>query len=328
MVIFAFLALILATFGVLFAIDSEKMALLHGTYAPIPESARGKNFGNIDSFSAILKRLNDKGGSVRFVFAFTTGHVGTTSMSVPAGYSAQDIENNNVRFIFEKAGVPIETYESNFKLKDEIQHVEYYYGPKLLEKLALSKANVRVDLSHGNLFFYRGLVHLLYKYNLNFTFIRIRRDRYETCLSMCLEGERVVDFFTRDYFRYTPFHNHDLVQLSIPGGRKTWDSFSMKQKAFWVIDEVETRWQTLLSNHPNVSFTEVNWSKRDDNFEEAMKNVSLIIGAKIAKRSPPKLMVQAGKLSLDDGVTNKLIQEDRSYQRAMTKSRLSPDTSL
>jgi hypothetical protein len=288
-----------------------------GVFFPIHESNRGKKLGR-RTFSLILANIRKAGGSVRFVFGFSTGHVGTTTFASYGAYELEDIKANRVSLLFERAGVPGNTYKKpSWTLESEIQHVEYYYGPELMGNVTHASSMVRVDLSHSNLFFYRGLLNVLNKNNCSFSFVRIQRNRHELAVSMSTEHRKAVDFFSRDYFRYHPFEGEDRVILQIPGGNATWDAFSMAQRVLWVIDETEARWQWILSEYPTIKFRVVKWSKIDDNIADAVATIANVIGVNPVKGQIPHKKIHAGKWSHDGELLEMVSMQDQLYKEKM-----------
>src|SRR5437868_2225835 len=83
-----------------------------GVFYPINEANRGKRLGK-RTFSYILGNIRKAGGSVRFVFGFSTGHVGTTTFASYGAYEVDDIRSRRVFLLFERAGVPSGTYKKN-----------------------------------------------------------------------------------------------------------------------------------------------------------------------------------------------------------------------
>jgi hypothetical protein len=280
-------------------------------------SNRGKLLGQ-RTFSYFLGNIRKTGGSVRFVFGFSTGHVGTTTFASYGAYEADDIRNKRVFLLFERAGVPGGTYKKNtWTLEKEIQHVEYYYGPELMGNVTHKNSMVRVDMSHSNLFFYRGLLHVLTANNVSFSFVRIQRNRHELAVSMSTEHHRTCDFFSRDYFRYHPFEGEDRVILKIPGGNATWSQLTMQQKVLWVIDETEARWQWILANYPTIHHVVVKWSKLDDNIGDAVNKIAEVIGVRAVTGQLPHKKVHAGKKSGDTELLESISVQDQLYREKM-----------
>lgn len=176
---------------------ASAMSVREGTYLPARESDRGKNLKNIKAFSTRVQDIRRQGGNVEFIFGFSTGHVGTTTLSSKKAYRDEDLAKKQIHFVFERGGVPPSTCgRSSWDLKKEIVHVEFYYGPELLRSVANPKVNnTIVDLSHANICFYRGLVNVLHSHQIAFRFIRIRRDRYETTLSMSIQDNSRSELF-------------------------------------------------------------------------------------------------------------------------------------
>jgi hypothetical protein len=189
-----------------------------GTYLPTNEADRGLNLKSIRTFSSRVREIRRNGGSVTLVLGFSTGHVGTTTFSSREAYMEEDLVARGVKFVFERAGVrPTTCARKDWDFKKEIQHVEYYYGPEILKSVSTSKNSTVVDLSHANICFYKGLINVMHANKVPFTFVRIRRDRVETALSMSIQDDSRVEFFKRDYYRYHPFENTQNVHLKVPG---------------------------------------------------------------------------------------------------------------
>ena len=203
-------------------------------------SVHTKRFPLLKPFGELLRIFPHI--NIRLIVGFSTGHTGTTTLSNRTSY---DLKDELVWFFFEQAGVNKTFYANNFTIYDEIKHVEKIYGPRLVK---IAKENVIernqsppgpdgvynvtiVDLSHSSLFFYRGLIAVAKnnKDRLSLQFVRLRRDRVETAISMT--GDR-VPFFEYDFFRYHPMENSPNVLLKVD--KSIWERMSEVERVFWV----------------------------------------------------------------------------------------------
>lgn len=179
---------------------------------------------------------------IHLIMGFSTGHCGTTTLSDKNSYQVID-KHHTAKFLFETNYVDKKQYRNpNFDLQSEIDHVESHYGPKIIQEMRLlvgaspKPTHITiVDLSHSNLFFHRGLVFMAMKlrHKFNISFIRIRRDRYETARSMASESCcNHGGFFNFDFFRYHPFENEPNVILKV--NRDIWNNMTLLEQIFWV----------------------------------------------------------------------------------------------
>jgi hypothetical protein len=297
-----------------------------GTYMPLNEANRGKNLDKIVTFTTQIENIRRKGGDVNFIVGFSTGHVGTTTLTSKSAYNAQEVAEKNVKFVFERAGVPPSTCaDREWDIRQEVQHVEYYYGPEILSNISASSSSVIVDLSHANICFYRGLIHVFHLAKVQFKFIRVRRERIETALSMSIQDDSAVDFFARDYYRYHPFEATHQVHLRIPGGNKTWSNFTSVQRIFWVIDETQARWEALLAHHPDLPYASIYWSKEKDNLGAGVSVVAKTLGVHAGKKAPPTTKVHAGDKSASDTLRAKAVKLDMEYRQVMGFNSTEPE---
>ena len=106
-----------------------------------------------------------------FVFGWSTGHVGSTSLSSASTYSNPP----HITFKFEKFPRSISSWRNHGKEK------EYEFARKYLERLDKIRGNqTLIDLGHHNMYFINGLLQFIQEspeaYRI--LFIRIRRHRY------------------------------------------------------------------------------------------------------------------------------------------------------
>jgi hypothetical protein len=314
--------MLLLVFGlVLLGLVGTCICTPEGVYIPDDEKMRGKDMDMSKTFTRRLGKIRAKGGSLKLVIGYSTGHVGTTSLSKKSSYDKEDLMAKHIHFIFEMAGVrPAVCSSSSWTLQSEIEHVEYYYGPTILDykdDADLSAEVTIVDLSHANLCFYRGLVWVLRYNQVPFQFVRIRRERIETVISMSTQKDEFVNFFDKDYYHYEPFAENDEVHLPVPGGEKTWSKMTHAQHVMWVIDETQARWESFLHHFPDISHYEVYWSKLNDDFNNAFAKVAKAIGVKPGLDGPVEVKIHAGDSAESDTKRKRLLKQDDEYRQMM-----------
>lgn len=249
---------------------------------------------------------------------------GTTTFSDVDAYSKIGLNGELVDFIFEKAAVPKVRYAQNWTIQQEISHIQNVYGPFIIQhakelqqslKLNSVESYTIADLSHSSLFHYRGLINLAKQYpdQLSLHFIRIRRDRVETIISITSD----MKYWEHDYYRYHPCENVPAVILKV--NPQVWASFNRYVMALWFLDEVEARWNRMLAYNPQMPTTEVLWGSRWSNsVNESLTEIANVIGTRRLNATSPAKNEHAHKRRKEDVALHMyIIEMDRMYQRAM-----------
>ena len=215
-----------------------------------------------------------------FVFGWSTGHVGTTSLS-----SAETYNNpQNITFIFEADRHPnyvhlLKANWNTFTHQNELKFVETQFIPLML-KLRRNSTTL-VDLGHHNLYFIYGLLEYIKlnpdKYRI--LFVRIRRDRHESALSLSYNSKGQKQSVCKLIYRYCPYDRPNDIIMKLRNTTIWNDDFKDYQKALWLVDEVEARWQLFLRKYsPYIHYIEVYWSKFVPNsLNQAALNISLAL---------------------------------------------------
>ena len=236
----------------------------------------------------------------KYVFGFSTGHVGTHTFCNPHSYVSGRASVESVGFTFERGVMHTSEYD-NVTADAEEQHVRGTYLPLLRQQSWSSDSQHRkhplatcVDLSHPNLYFYEGLLRVL-RPAAALAFVRIRRPEVEVARSFVAESSRE---FLHLGFGYRPDINPSRVVLSLP--TTTFYALNPFQQGLWSVDETEARWQLLEGRlraevadriTPAVEVLDVFWSKEvPGSMERAVHKVASFLGLKPA----------AGKLA-DEG---------------------------
>lgn len=266
-----------------------------------------------------------------FVFGWSTGHVGTTTLSEQRFYGSPD----NVTFLHEmkfgKQGVPHAEYVYDTEkwlagnYSTEYQYVKTRYVPWLLLN-KYNRSRTLVDLGHNINYFYTALVdYLQHETHYSFAFARLRRERLETAQSLTFghPGESFSDVCQDLVTRFCPFDHADEVVLRVPNGTWTWASFSNVQKALWIADETEARWRQLKARVPSLSYVEILWGKAwEGSMDHGALQVARLLGLhRVAKWDPAwphmEAHVHAGEASTDPVALWQISIEDREYQEKM-----------
>lgn len=217
-----------------------------------------------------------------FIFGWSTGHVGTTSTSQGKLYGNPD----DVVFLHE-------THNGKYNLNDklhterwmnttyseEYEWVKSEYIPFLLK--CRGKKRTLLDMGHNNMYFVDALIaYLLNETNYRFIFVRIRRERLESGLSLIYKTptEQHQHICHDLVTRYCPFNRIEDVALH-PPDRQTWRQMTIFQQAMWMVDEVEARWNRLLTRHPSMERLELLWGKCwDGSFDRMAARIAALMG--------------------------------------------------
>lgn len=90
------------------------------------------------------------------------------------------------------------------------------------------------------------------------------------------------------------------------------------QKALWMVDEVEARWQSLLKQYPQLERVEVFWGRAfEGSMEAAVGRVAMAIGVRPPMKPPEHTRVHAGAYSESAHRDIKLYRLDREYREMM-----------
>lgn len=263
-----------------------------------------------------------------FIFGYSTGHVGTTSMN-DGGVFGNPI---NMQFMHELASGPIEFPNRNkmttavwskSDFKAEYKWVKDVYVPFLWKSKGTK--DVLVDLGHNNLYFARALVEYLMSETAHrFIFVRLRRDRLESAISLSFDrpNRQYTDICSSLWYRLCPFdREHDVILH--PPSRDAWKALSIFQQALWIVDETEAQWNKLVASHRALNHTEVLWgSKWPGSFDNATLHIGKLLGLNMTThhqgsehRSKAK-RIHAG-LDNQNAYAHLIAQQDIAYRRIM-----------
>ena len=230
----------------------------------------------------------------RYVFGFSTGHVGTTSLSSRRLYHCECEVRAHCRCALSHHGFFHESGQRRGLQSSHPTLREWHEAPlrggtpaereaELVEREAelvrraylpmWGRHERALVLSHDTLYLQRGILAAVPHKQL--LMVRIRRAREEFIASF---GR--YDRIERDWYPLVP-SAHGSISHVAPAA---WDAMSMADKAAWFADEVEAQWQQLRREHPELPVLEVEWSKaRDGSFYEMADAIASAAGLRLAQ---------------------------------------------
>lgn len=180
---------------------------------------------------------------------------------------------------------------------------------------------------HHNLYFIDALIDYLETSSFCFAFVRIRRNRLEAALSLSYERPdepwAEIGICEGLITRYCPFDGH--MSLLGPVNSEVWEQLSTFQRALWIMDETEAKWNEITTLHPTMNYIEVTWGKLwPGSMDEAARQVGRLIGVNetVPWQREWEHMIEhehAGEASQAADFAA-LSQEDRTYRELMNFS--------
>ena len=279
---------------------------------------------NSTSFSSIIAMSPPP---YEFVFAYSTGHVGTTAMGDGGVFGNPP----NMLFLHEMQNGPVTLPKRNKFTTAAWSKSDYNGDYKWVKEVYMNflreskeGKEVLVDLGHNNLYFALALVeYLLAETTHRFIFVRVRRDRLESAISLSFDrpNHQYTDICASLWYRFCPYDRENDVILH-PPSRDVWNAFSVFQKTLWVVDETEAQWNRLVAEHGGLNHTEVLWgSKWAGSFENATAHIGTLLGLNVtalqqSETTKYKENVHAGRDN-QDAYAHLIAQQDIEYRRIM-----------
>lgn len=278
----------------------------------------------------VVERLRDQlyVAPPRYVFAATTGHSGSTSMSSSDAY-APGLQKDGIAFRFEAFEAKTKKekkgggwkkkeddrlawqmwWDSKPSLEEQIDRVSTVNKPKIDAVLTSESKHTYVDLGHHIVMGILGVVPAVFGDEA--FFVRLKRDRLHVAYSFA--EERTVEDFCQFKFRICPLKDEVILQPSRGNWTAAlWNSLSLEQQAFWYIDEIEAVWQRMLVTYPDTSFLDCSWV---DNLGPCLEGMARVLGVEVAPvQSELKHHTEHG---LTDEVIKSLTERDAEYHAFM-----------
>mmetsp|Transcript_14221 Transcript_14221/g.26429 ORF Transcript_14221/g.26429 Transcript_14221/m.26429 type:complete len:409 (-) Transcript_14221:58-1284(-) len=248
----------------------------------VPGSQRGRAGGapKARQGQAAQRKIGKLKQRPRYVFAVSTGHVGTTSLSDKESYTGTALSNISFRFEniggdwegSEEAQAWREWWDDRPSRDQQYERASTTYLELVEEVLAEKGTHTYVDLGHHIV---DGVLRVIPDVFADFLLVRVRRSRYRTASSFFTNHRDLCE----NLYRVCPLKNPALLQPR--NGRWTegqWSSLNHFQQALWFIDEVEAEWQRLLQKHPRMSYVECTW---DDDLSPCLDVVADMLGVDV-----------------------------------------------
>jgi len=204
--------------------------------------------------------LSDK----RFVFCWSSGHTGSTTLGKSAFSSSDTYSANEVYVPDMKTALPL--LKAAYATQNSTLLWRYMLSKKLphQQHKAGGKRNI-FEFGHNVIFGELAVMLLLFPTQIKV--VRLRRNHCEVATSFMFNPP------------VCPMYRHDMRELCVqfcPGDKGSilrpsetlW--WSNVVRVWWFIDEVEMQWQALTAAYPAFPSIEVYWDKADPSSYNAM----------------------------------------------------------
>lgn len=143
-------------------------------------------------------------------------------------------------------------------------------------------------------------------------FVRVIRSRFDTVRSFLAEQKAPC---SAGMWTLCPTQHPDIA---LPVQNATWERLSQAQRNFWFIDEVEARWQRLLSRHPALPRLTVRWCSKPQ-LLQAHQRIADFIGHGSLTPKNCSFHKHSSKTAQDMSDAE-LAAEDRGYRKLVKYS--------
>ena len=214
-----------------------------------------------------------------YVFGFSTGHVGTTTLCDKKTYADNTTNLDDVGLLFEPdkfvhfAGdETVVRAHGQLTIEEQEAHVRGIYLKEVSMLLGTRRVSWCVDLSHMTLHYFDGLIRVMRAEGLPFRLVRIRRDALEVARS--LHGKFDVG--------YRPFDAPETLVLRVD--RTVYTKFSEKEIGLFDADEAEAQWQRIdeRSRRDALSCAWSDWPSLGGGLEEeCVQPIAQMLGLQV-----------------------------------------------
>ena len=208
----------------------------------------------VETWSAFFSNHSALPQCDEFVFGFSTGHVGTTTLSHSSTYEDGINQLSDVALFFELDGAAqwrknnLRPSEARaIKALESVEAQERHVRERYLKQMAIllngRRVKVCVDLSHFTMLYFTGLINVMRAERLPFRLVRIERDAVEVARSL---GGRSVKI------GYKPqMVGSESLVLRVP---PTMD-FSDLELGLFDVDETEAQWRLIDADAKRGSYS-------------------------------------------------------------------------
>jgi len=212
----------------------------------------------------------------QYVFGFSTGHVGTTTLSRSSSYADGSWTLlSDVAFFFE---VDHRVTRHGLSVREQEGHVRDVYLKEIARLLGTRRKRVCVDLSHFTLLYFEGLIQVMRAERLPFKLVRIRRDAMETARS--LGGRFTVGF--------RPLDAPESLELRVDATVSR--EFNALEKGLYAVDETEAQWLKILRKWNSGHILTCSWSEwapmGSDFVVECVQPIARFLGLNTSRAVP------------------------------------------
>ena len=278
-----------------------------------------------------------------YIFAFSTGHVGTTTFSSEETYCQKSTCPRKGRIFFrhEHFGLLRDVWtKSNYK--EEYEWVKNSYFPHIVKIMNKQDKDIYFDSGHTSLYYADGLMRYITREGLyrQTTFLRIRRHRHEAAVSLTYNREEMrQQGITKETYQdeavpvdptafakctFSPFLRKEDVIIKMDGKEDVWNKFSPFQKGLWVVDETEEQWLRLLKKYPKIKFRDIYFESEhglsNNTMGDALLEVADVLGLTLSPHEvhtnvhvTESMAVKLAK----SGHRHSMKQEDKFYRDAL-----------
>jgi len=213
-----------------------------------------------------------------YVFGYSTGHVGTTTLSRSSTYAHGGTNKTDVAFFFEldhSFGHTNTIGRHGLSIAEQENHVRNVYLKEMSQRLGQRRARICVDLSHFHLHYFEGLLRVMRAERRPLKLVRIRRDAVEVARS--LGASFAVG--------YRPSDAPESLVLSL--NESVYQQFDSMEKGLYDADETEAQWRRLLEDWNGEIFT-CRWAEWKpmglDFVDQCVKPIARLLGLQPAQQ--------------------------------------------
>jgi hypothetical protein len=194
-----------------------------------------------------LQELRTKGENMTFAFALSTGHSGTTTLSLAESY--QGFNSSHCEFGFEFLAQGTRDFVRRHPGRGAARaFVRRYFLPSIIERTLAARKTCFVDIGHHTLFGH-FMSALKLELGPRMKAVRLRRARLDTANSYTMKRKKDGPCGTRCFYCLCPDEQRSCLHVKAD----LWRRLTVFMRFLWMVDEVECRWHAFLADSNPVS---------------------------------------------------------------------------